>query len=178
MCARARALSLSLVGFDHSGQLYALMVTRGHSNTHTHSHYLVTAAESRHAHASLPMTPLQTPFKALKDHVVSEKARLEALVDAGGIKGAQARLKLEYMKSDGDTHGGVDAEADVRADRGKIKAEKLVANRIKERAAEEKARVDEIKREEEAAAAEKRAAAREKMNKMANMFGATKETVA
>jgi len=108
---------------------------------------------------------------AMKDAKKSEVESLEALAAAGGVKGAQAKIKLAAIKQLGV--GSKDIETEIRAERGKKKAEALVETHAKKEAAAEQARVDEIKRKEEEERARQRAEGRARMMAMANKFGAT-----
>lgn len=85
--------------------------------------------------------------QAAKAAKLTEAQELELLVQQGGVKGARAALRLAQIKQLGVQ--GSEIEEDIRADRQKKKAEKLVEAHAKETAAAEEARVQELRRQEE-----------------------------
>jgi hypothetical protein len=103
----------------------------------------------------------------------SEAIELEGLVAQGGVKGARAALRLAQIKQLGVQSS--DVEADVRADRQKKRAEKMVADHTKDATAAEEARVEEAKRQDEESHRAMRNRGRASLAAIAAKFGQASE---
>jgi len=105
---------------------------------------------------------------AKKEGKLTEVQQLEALAAQGGIKGAQAKIKLAAIRQMGES--GADIEEEVKADRNKKKAERLVLAHNKNTAVDEQKRVEEQRLKDEEERKRKRAEGKAKLNAIANQL--------